>query len=67
MIYEDVIDEFLTNTKLPYRDDEFKLIELKRNSIWLTKEIENSTSYRIQLSKAKTLKQLRLILEKIFN
>lgn len=67
ILYEEIIDDFLKDTKFPHGNDEFKLIELKRNSIWLTKDIENSTSYRIELSKVKTLKELRLILEKIFN
>ncbi|MFX1427514.1 MAG: tRNA dihydrouridine synthase [Promethearchaeota archaeon] len=65
-IYEEIIDDFLSNIELPYGSEGFKSIELKRNSIWLTKDIENSTSIRTQLSKAKTLKQLKSILDNIF-
>ena len=66
-IYENIIDDFLSNTLVPYGNEDFKLIELKRNAIWLTKEIENSTLFRTQLSKARTLKQLRMTLENFFN
>ena len=66
-IYEKIIDEFLNNILAPHGNDEFKLIELKRNAIWLTKEMENSTRLRTELSKVKTLKQLRGTLETLYN
>lgn len=66
-IYESIIDEFLSNTLVPHGNEDFKLVELRRNAIWLTKEIENSSLFRRQLSKAKTLKQLKMTLENFFN
>ena len=62
-VYEKLIDDFLSDVLAPHGNDEYKLIELKRNAIWLTKELENSTLFRTQLSKIKTLKQLKLTLD----
>ena len=62
-IYEQTIDDFLVNAIVPHGKEEFKFTELKRNAIWLTKEMENSKMLRTQLSKIKTLKQLREILD----
>ncbi|MFX1339423.1 MAG: tRNA dihydrouridine synthase [Promethearchaeota archaeon] len=64
-LYEKYIDEFLEDIKLNYSHKEFKFVELKRNAIWLTKDIKDSTSIRRDLSNAKNLKQLKNILQKI--
>ena len=61
-LYEKVIDEYLVDVKINYAKDEFKFAELKRNSIWLTKNIENSTIIRTKLSRVKTLEQLKATL-----
>ena len=66
-MYEKIIDEYLIDTTLNYAQDEFKFAELKRNSIWLTKNIENSTILRTKLSKTKTLVQLKTTLDYFFN
>lgn len=66
-LYEKVIDDYLIDTKLNYAQDEFKFAELKRNSIWLTKNIENSTILRTKLSRTKTLVQLKTTLDNFFN
>ncbi|MFW9866585.1 MAG: tRNA dihydrouridine synthase [Candidatus Thorarchaeota archaeon] len=66
-IYEDVIDELLESHSYPYGEDDIKFKELKRNSIWLTKDIKNSTKIRTILSKIKNLEQLRTTLNEIFN
>lgn len=65
-LYEKVIDDYLIDTKLKYTNDEFKFAELKRNFIWLTKNIENSTIIRSKLSKTKTLEQLKTALDNYF-
>lgn len=66
-IYENIIDNFLSNALAPHGNEELKLMELKRNAIWLTKDIENSTLFRRKLSKVKTLKQLRITLDNFSN
>ncbi len=65
--YEKVVENFLKDLSHPYGNQEFKFAELKRNSIWLTKGIENSTDFRIQLSRTKTLQELKLVLSRIYN
>jgi tRNA-dihydrouridine synthase B len=65
-IYGKAIDDYLIDTKLNYTRDEFKFAELKRNSIWLTKNIENSTTIRSKLSRTKTLEQLKAVLNNYF-
>lgn len=64
-LYEKYIDEFLEGIMLNYSHEEYKFVELKRNAIWLTKDIKNSTSIRRDLSHAKNLKQLKNILQNI--
>ena len=66
-LYEKVIDEYLIDLKLNYNQDEFKFAELKRNSIWLTKNIENSTIIRTKLSRAKTIEQLKATLNTYYS
>jgi len=66
-IYENTIDEFLNGVTHPLGNQEIKFIELKRNAIWLSKNIDNSTKIRYQLSKSKTLIQLKEILSNFFS
>jgi len=61
--YEKIIDEFLEGLSLKHSHEEFKYLELKRNSIWLTKNIEDSTILREKLSKTKNLNQLKVCLK----
>jgi len=65
-LYEQIVDQFLEKNLLPFPYEEYKFLELKRNSIWLTRNMRDSTSFRRALSKAKNLNQLQLELEKIF-
>ena len=65
-IYEEIIDTLLNEISLPFGNDEFKFNELKRNSIWLMKNIRNSTQIRTRLSKTKNLLQLKDSLKEIF-
>lgn len=65
--YEKVVENYLKDLSHPYGNQKFKFAELKRNSIWLTKGIENSTDFRIQLSRTKTLQELKLTLSMIYN
>lgn len=66
-IYEEIIDTLLSEISNPYGNDEFKFKELKRNSIWLMKGFRNSTKIRTQLSKTKSLLQLKASLKEIFD
>ena len=66
-IYEEIIDDFLTNLSLPNGNEKFKFNELRRNSIWLTNNVRDSTKIRTQLSKTKNLKQLKSKLREIFS
>lgn len=67
-LYEHCINNYLDeNTEFSYPIERYKFMELKRNSIWLTKNIPTSTDIRIKISKAKTLDELRDIFEQIFD
>lgn len=66
-MYEQLIEKFLENIKLRFSRNDYIFAELKRNSIWLTKNLENSAIIRDKLSKAKNLTQLKEILEDYFN
>ena len=59
-LYEKCVDEFLDITiDIPFSHEKFKFMELRRNTIWFTKNIQDSTNLRIQLSRAKSLSELR--------
>jgi tRNA-dihydrouridine synthase B len=59
-LYEECVDEFLDNTiDMPFSHEKFKLIELRRNAIWFTKNIQDSINLRTQISRVKTLEDLR--------
>ena len=67
-LYEQCINNYLEeNIEFPYPIERYKFMELKRNSIWLTKNIQTSTDIRIKISRAKNLDELRDIFEQIFN
>lgn len=64
-IYEEVIDDFLSDISYPIKNEEIKFVELKRNAIWFTKNIKNSKNTRIKLSKVKDIPNLKTILDNI--
>lgn len=67
-LYEHCINNYIDeNIEFPYPIEKYKFMELKRNSIWLTKNIQTSTDIRIKISRAKTLDELRDIFEQIFD
>ncbi len=66
-IYEESIDKYLQGISHPISNEDIKFIELKRNSIWLTKNIRNSSHVRRQLSSVKNLYQLKNTLNSIFS
>ena len=67
-LYEQCINNYLEeNIEFPYPIERYKFMELKRNSIWLTKNIQTSTDIRIKISRAKNLDELRDIFEQIFD
>ena len=61
-IYEQEIDGFLKGISHPLGNEEIKFIELKRNAIWLMRDIENSKIIRCQLNEAKNLHQIKNVL-----
>ncbi len=62
-LYEECIEEFLDDTiDMPFSHEKFKLMELRRNAIWFTKNIEDSVSLRRQISKTKNLEELHQII-----
>ncbi len=67
-LYEHCINNYLDeNSEFPYPIEKYKFMELKKNSIWLTRNISTSTDIRIKISKAKTMDELRDIFEQIFD
>jgi tRNA-dihydrouridine synthase B len=67
-LFDKILDGFLNDgVNLGYPKEMYKFTELYKNSIWLSKGIENSTEIRGKLSKTKSLKELKKELEIIFN
>jgi tRNA-dihydrouridine synthase B len=65
-LYEKCIDDFLDEiSPIKYQHEIFKFTELYRNSIWLTKNIKDSTSIRRNISGAKNIKQLKCIFKEV--
>ena len=65
-LYEKTIENFLKGIKLQYSLEAYTFVELKRNSIWFTRNIKTSTSLRRAISNAKNLKDLKNILNEIY-
>ncbi|TES99240.1 MAG: tRNA-dihydrouridine synthase family protein [Promethearchaeota archaeon] len=62
-LYEECVDEFLDDTiDMSFSHEKFKLMELRRNAIWFTKNIQDSTNLRTQISKVKNLEGLRALI-----
>ncbi|MFX0059864.1 MAG: tRNA-dihydrouridine synthase, partial [Candidatus Heimdallarchaeota archaeon] len=67
-LYEKIFDEFIEGNRfLRLSSVEYKFIELKRNSIWLTKDIRDSSIIRTRISKTKTLNELKKELQNIYS
>ncbi|TFF87140.1 MAG: tRNA-dihydrouridine synthase family protein [Promethearchaeota archaeon] len=66
-LYEDCIDEYLDGLQNLISAEEYKFSELKRNSIWLTKGLKNSTIIRRKLSQTKKLENLKSTFQEIMN
>lgn len=64
-IYEEIVDEFLNGISHPLGNDKIKFIELKRNAIWLIRDIQNSKIIRYQLNKAKSIQEIKTILTQV--
>jgi tRNA-dihydrouridine synthase B len=62
-LYERCVNEYLDdNFEIPYSFEKYKFVELRRNLIWLSKNIQGSTDLRIKISKTKTLEELDQII-----
>ncbi|MFX1568919.1 MAG: tRNA dihydrouridine synthase [Promethearchaeota archaeon] len=64
-IFEEKIDEFLNGISHPLGNEKIKFIELKRNAIWLMRDIENSKIVRYKLNKAKSIQEIKIILAQV--
>ncbi len=66
-IYEKIMNEFIQDISLTRDIKEYKFKELKRNAIWLTRNIQFSNKYRYNLCLARNLRDLRKILDIIYS
>jgi len=65
-LYEECIDDYLDEENpIEYQKEKFKFTEMCRNSIWLTKNIKDSTGIRRNLSRAKNMEQLRCFFKEV--
>lgn len=62
-LYERIIEQYLEGIDLPFSLEAYKLTELKRNSIWMTKNIKDARKLRGELSHAKNIEDLKKIIE----
>jgi tRNA-dihydrouridine synthase B len=65
-LYERCVNDYLDgNLEIPYFIKKYKFMELRRNLIWLSKNIQGSTDLRIKISKTKTLEELDQIINNL--
>ena len=65
-LYERCVNDYLDgNFEVPYSIKKYKFMELRRNLIWLSKNIQGSTDLRIKISKTKTLEELDKIINNL--
>jgi tRNA-dihydrouridine synthase B len=65
-LYERCINDYLDETfEIPYSVEKYKFMELRRNLIWLSKNIQGSIDLRIKISKTKTLEELDQIINSL--
>jgi len=61
--YENCVNDYIEDGfEIPYSFEKYKFVELRRNLIWLSKNIQDSTDLRIKISKTKTLEELDQII-----
>ena len=65
-LYDSCVNEYLDeNFEIPYSIEKYKFMELRRNLIWLSKDIQGSTDLRIKISRTKTLEALEQIIDSL--
>lgn len=65
-LYEQCVNNFLENNiDIPYPSIKYKFMELRRNLIWFSKNVPNSTDLRITISKTKNLEGLGKIINSL--
>ncbi|NVM16564.1 MAG: tRNA-dihydrouridine synthase family protein [Candidatus Lokiarchaeota archaeon] len=65
-LYERCIKEYLNDSfEIPYSIEKYKFMELRRNLIWLSKNIQGSTELRIKISKTKNIEELDQIINSL--
>ncbi|MFX1496018.1 MAG: tRNA dihydrouridine synthase [Promethearchaeota archaeon] len=66
-IYEECLKEFIDDElSIPYSIEKYKFKELKRNAIWLSKNIDHSNEIRQKLSRTRDLAHLKHLLKLFF-
>jgi tRNA-dihydrouridine synthase B len=65
-LYEKILNDYIKDLNLPIDADDYKLIELRKNSLWLTKGLRNSVKIRNKINQAKKLSQLKDIFQELF-
>lgn len=67
-VYEECVEEFIKdNFSISYSIEKYKFKELKRNAIWLTKNVEHSNEIRQKLSRTRDLAHLKHVLKLYFD
>ena len=65
-LYEQCVNTYLDNNiSIPYPSIKYKFMELRRNLIWFSKNVPNSTELRIAISKTKNLEELDKIINSL--
>ena len=65
-LYERCVNKYLDkNFEIPYPSTKYKFMELRRNAIWLSKNIPGSIDLRVNISKTKNLEELHQIINSL--
>ena len=65
-LYEQCVNTYLDNNiSIPYPSIKYKFMELRRNLIWFSKNVPNSTELRIAISKTQNLEELDKIINSL--
>lgn len=64
--YEDCVNDYLKDGfQIPYSFDKYKFMELRRNLIWLSKNVPGSIKLRVTISKTKSLEELNQVINSL--
>ena len=64
--YENCVNDYLEDGfEIPYSFIKYKFMELRRNLIWLSKNVPGSIELRVNISKTKSLEELNQIINSL--